>query len=113
MNPKTAGVIAKLRAGETVENREGGNSMTPLIRHRQPVTIEPCDPAKLERGDVVYVKVHGTVYTHLVVGTRENQVQIGNNRGHVNGWTSFDNVYGIITAIDGVPRGSARAKVKG
>ena len=103
---------ARLKAGETIENREGGNSMTPRIKHRQPVTIAPVDVTKLERGDVVYVKVRGTVYTHLVVGLREGEAQIGNNHGHVNGWTSLDNVFGIVIAVDGVPVGGAQAKVR-
>jgi hypothetical protein len=35
-------VVQRLVAGETVENhRESGNSMVPLIRHREPVTLAP------------------------------------------------------------------------
>lgn len=112
MNPKVQGVIARLAAGEAVENREGGNSMVPLIVSKQPVTIEPVDVSKLEKGDIVYVKVHGNVYTHRVLALRAGEAQIGNNKGGVNGWTKLENVYGIITAIDGVPVGGARAKVK-
>lgn len=113
MNAKTQAVVARLRAGQKVENREGGNSMTPLIRSRQPVTLEPVDASKLEKGDVVYVKVRGNVYTHLVYATRPGEVLIGNNHNHMNGWTKLDNVYGIVTEIDGVPVGRARSKVKG
>ncbi|MEQ1507917.1 MAG: S26 family signal peptidase [Myxococcota bacterium] len=112
MNARTLEIIRRLSAGESVENREGGNSMNPLIRSRQPVTIEPVDPALLERGDIVYVKVHGAVYTHKVLAVRSGEVQIGNNRGGVNGWTRLDHVYGIVTAIDGRPVGGARAKVR-
>lgn len=112
MNAKTLDVIARLKRGETVENREGGNSMVPLIYSRQPVTLEPVDPTKLERGDIVYVKVRGTVYTHKVLATRGEEVQIGNNKGHTNGWTKLSNVYGIVTAVEGVPVGGARAKVR-
>lgn len=112
MNAKTLANIARLRAGETIENREGGNSMVPLIYSKQPVTIEPVDATKLERGDIVYVKVQGRVYTHKVVGVRTGQVQIGNNKGGINGWTSLENVYGIITAVDGVPVGGSRSKVR-
>lgn len=112
MNTKVQGIVARLNAGEAVVNREGGNSMVPLIYSKQPVTIEAVDTSKLERGDIVYVKVHGNVYTHKVVGLRPGEVQIGNNRGGVNGWTKLDNVYGIITEIDGVPVGGVRAKVR-
>lgn len=104
--------IERLQRGETVENyREGGNSMVPLIYSRQPVTLEPVDTSKLEKGDIVLVKVRGKIYTHKVIGTRKGEVQIGNNHGHVNGWTKLSNVYGIVTEVDGVARGGARMKV--
>jgi hypothetical protein len=82
MNSRHAIVIAKLKAGEVVENfRESGNSMTPLIRHQQPVTLHPVDASKLERGDMVFCKVRG-------------------------------NLYGIVTAVDGVSVGGAMSKVR-
>jgi ribosomal protein L16/L10AE len=112
MNAKVASIVTRLNAGEKVENREGGNSMVPLIYSRQPVTIEAVDASKLERGDIVYVKVHGNVYTHKVVGVRPGEVQIGNNKGGVNGWTKLDNVYGIVTEIEGRPVGGSREKVR-
>ena len=112
MNPKVANNIQRLQAGETIVNKEGGNSMTPLIYSRQPVTIEPVDPTKLEKGDIVYAKVRGRVHTHLVSAVRKGEVQISNNKGHVNGWTKLHNVYGIITEIDGKPILSAKNKTK-
>jgi hypothetical protein len=30
----------------------------------------------------------------------------------VNGWTSLDNVYGIVTEVDGEPIGRAKEKVR-
>lgn len=105
-------VINKLLNGETVYGyREGGNSMTPIIKHRQPVDLMPVDASKLEKGDVVLVKVRGRIYTHKVIGLRKGQVQIGNNHGGVNGWTALDNVYGIVVAVDGIPRSGAFEKV--
>jgi hypothetical protein len=102
MNARQREAIAQLQAGKTIENyREGGNSMTPLIHHRQPVTLAPVDTSQLERGDIVLVKVRGRVVTHKVTGLREGQAQISNNHGHVNGWTSLANVYGIVTHVDG------------
>jgi hypothetical protein len=112
VNAKVQAIVARLKAGEKVINKEGGNSMTPIIASRQPVTIEAVDTSKLEKGDIVYVKVRGRVVTHLVWSVRQGQVLIGNNHGHPNGWVTLDNVYGIITEIDGVPVGGAREKVK-
>lgn len=105
--------IEALRRGETIPAyKEGGNSMVPLIYSRQPVRLEPCDPELLEKDDIVLAKAGGNVYTHKVTATRKGQVQIGNNRGHINGWTSYANVFGIVTEVDGRVVSGALRKVK-
>jgi hypothetical protein len=102
----------RVAAGATVELRPSGSSMVPLVRSRQRVTIAPVDPAKLEVGDIVLARVAGTVYLHLVsaVDQARKRVQISNNHGRVNGWTSHDRVFGICVAIDDVPRPGADGK---
>lgn len=111
MNKKE--VISTLLTGNPVFGYcESGNSMTPIIKHRQPVDLYPVDTSKLEKGDVVLVKVRGRIYIHKVIGLRKGQVQIGNNHGGVNGWTNLENVYGIVVAVDGVARSGAIDKVK-
>jgi hypothetical protein len=99
-------IAARVAAGATVEFRPRGGSMVPLIRSRQLVTVAPVDPAKVEAGDIVLARVAGTVYLHLVsaVDAPGGRVQISNNRGRVNGWTSHARVFGICTAVDGTPR---------
>jgi hypothetical protein len=90
--------VEKLLAGETIISKEPGNSMLPLIKSRQPVKIEPSSWEKVEVGDIVYCKVHGHIYTHLVKAKDANKgVLIGNNHGHDNGWTKI--VYGKIIEI--------------
>lgn len=111
MNKKIADVIEKLKAGEKVINKEGGNSMLPLIKSKQPVTIERPDLTKLEKGDIVYAKVNGRFFTHLISAMKPDEVQISNNHGFVNGWTKKENVFGIITEVDGVEIKNAKAKV--
>ncbi|MER7585560.1 S26 family signal peptidase [Kitasatospora sp. NPDC097691] len=105
-------VAARVAGGVTVEFRPSGSSMVPLIRSRQPVRVTPVDPAKLEVGDIVLARVAGTVYLHLVsaVDPARKRVQISNNRGRVNGWTSHARVFGICVAVDGAPRAGAEAK---
>ena len=108
-----AHLIERLKKGEAVVgHRESGNSMMPLIHHRQPVTISPVDASKLEPGDIVFCKVHGRFYTHLVKATSPTGVQIGNNRGGINGWAPHEMIFGIISAVDGVPRRSAETKIR-
>ncbi|WP_329274292.1 hypothetical protein [Streptomyces sp. NBC_00691] len=40
----------------------------------------------------------------------KKRVQISNNRGHINGWTSRDRVFGICVAVDGVTRSGVEGK---
>jgi hypothetical protein len=103
---------ARVAGGATVELRPSGSSMVPLIRGRQRVTVAPADPAKLEVGDIVLARVAGTVYLHLVsaVDQARKRVQISNNRGRVNGWTSHDRVFGVCVAVDDIPRPGADRK---
>ena len=87
------GYIAKLRAGETVSFRPRGDSMSPRIESGDLCTVEPVDVATLRAGDVVLCKVRGAEYLHLVKAVQGSRYQIGNNRGHVNGWVSRTAIY--------------------
>jgi hypothetical protein len=90
--------IKLLSQGKTIVSREPGNSMTPKIKHRQPVTLEPATWEDVKKGDIVYCKVKGNYYTHLVKGTCSKRgCLIGNNHGHINGWTK--QIYGKVTEI--------------
>lgn len=97
-NMRTNWKIQKLQSGETIISKEPGNSMTPILKSKQPVELTPCKWEDVETGDIVYCRVRGNCYTHLVKGKNEKRgVMIGNNHGHVNGWTK--NVYGKVTKI--------------
>lgn len=90
--------VEKLLAGETIISREPGNSMTPLLKSRQAVKLAPANWESVDVGDIVYCKVHGNLYTHLVKAKDINKgVLIGNNHGHINGWTKA--VYGKVIEI--------------
>ena len=96
-----AAYIARLKAGETVSFREGGNSMTPRIKSREKCTYAPVTSIdELEVGDAVFCKVSGSFFTHLITAIRDEQVQISNNHGHVNGWTHISNVFGRVISIE-------------
>lgn len=90
--------IEKLAAGETVQFRPRGGSMSGKIESGQLVTVAPVKLEELEKGDIVLCKVNGKQYLHLVKAIRGAQVQIGNNKGLINGWTST--VYGICILIE-------------
>ena len=90
--------IEKLLAGETIISKEPGNSMLPLIKSKQPVKIAPTTWKNVEVGDIVYAKVHGRCFTHLVKAKDPQKgCQIANNKGFVNGWTK--QVYGKIVEV--------------
>ena len=101
--------IEQLLSGVTIISKELGNSMTPILQSRQAVELTPCTWEDVKEGDIVYCKCRGNCCTHLVKAKNEKRgVQIGNNHGHINGWTK--QVYGKVTAkeVNGV-----MIKVKG
>lgn len=89
----------RLSEGESFVTSEKGNSMTPLIMSGQKHVLDPIkDINDLSVGDIVYCKVHGRYYTHLVKAIDKMKgVLIGNNHGRLNGWTK--NVYGKVVKI--------------
>jgi hypothetical protein len=95
-----AGYIAKLKQGETVSFRPRGNSMSPKIESGQLCTVEPVDSSKLIVGDIVLCKVHGTEYLHLVKAIQGERFQIGNNRGHINGWIGANAIFGRLLRVE-------------
>lgn len=90
--------IQKLLDGETIISKEPGNSMLPILKSKQPVKLQPISWEDCEVGDIVFCKVRGNVFTHLVKGKNQKRgLLIGNNRGRINGWTK--NVYGKVIEI--------------
>ncbi len=92
--------IARLREGETVQFRPRGGSMRGKIESAQLCTVEPVDPATLEVGDIVLCKVNGREYLHLIKAIQGARIQIGNNRGRINGWISTNSVFGRCTRVE-------------
>jgi len=90
--------VERLLAGETIISKESGNSMLPLIKSRQPVKLAPVTWEGCEVGDIVYCKVKGNLYTHLVKAKDPKRgVLIGNNKGRLNGWSR--QVYGKVIEV--------------
>lgn len=87
----------KLQKGESFITSEKGNSMSPIIKSGQDHRLAPVELKDCKTGDVVFCKVKGHYYTHLVKGKGERGLLIGNNKGGVNGWTK--QVYGKVIEI--------------
>lgn len=98
---KASMIAQMLQEGNTIERyKEAGNSMLPILKSKQPVTLEPVTTdTNLEEDDIVFCRVKGNYYTHKISGVRNGQYQISNNRGYVNGWISKDKIFGIVTKI--------------
>jgi hypothetical protein len=92
--------IEKLKSGETVSFRPRGHSMTPKIKSGQLCKVAPCDPASLCVGDIVLCKVGGAEYLHLVKAIQSDRFQIGNNRGHINGWVRANSIFGLLVSVE-------------
>ena len=58
--------LEKLQNGECFTTSEKGNSMVPLIKSGQEHKLEPVQLEDVVVGDIVYCKVKGNFYTHLV-----------------------------------------------
>ena len=93
-------LIEKLKKGEVVTSRRKGNSMTPIIHSGDLLEISPIELEDVKKGDVVFCRVRKSVFCHLVTAVDEIKLrfQIGNNHGHVNGWTKA--IYGKITKVN-------------
>ncbi len=90
--------IQKLQDGETIISKEPGNSMLPILKSKQPVRLTPISWENCNVGDIVFCKVRGNVFTHLVKEKNDKRgLLIGNNSGRINGWTK--NVYGKVIEI--------------
>tara|TARA_R110000824_G_scaffold112734_1_gene262061 strand:- start:167 stop:535 length:369 start_codon:yes stop_codon:yes gene_type:complete len=113
MNQKQR-AIADLRAGTTTKYKGHGNSMRPRIPSGSLVTLEPVDLKDIEVGDAVFCKVKGSIFVHLVTalqgGPDNRRVQISNNHGHVNGWTT--SVYGRVIAVEVLCTASTKPNVE-
>jgi hypothetical protein len=92
--------IVKLGNGEMVSFRPRGNSMTGKIDSGQLCTVEPVDPSTLKVGEIVLCKVRGREYLHLVKAVQGSRFQIGNNRGHVNGWITAGSIFGRCIQVE-------------
>lgn len=90
----------KLQSGLVCLVQGFGQSMTPILKSGQVCEVTPVNDATiLKKNDIVFVKVSGHFYLHKISAIKNNQYQISNNHGHVNGWTNRKNIFGKVTKI--------------
>ena len=99
------GKETKYSAEKLLNGEEGiiigvGNSMTPILKSKQPALVCPLtDDMILKKNDIVFCKVNGHYYLHKILAINNNKYQIGNNHGHVNGWIDRNNIFGKVIKI--------------
>ncbi|MDP6442749.1 MAG: hypothetical protein QGG36_04405 [Pirellulaceae bacterium] len=91
--------LTALQAGEDAQVRPIGGSMRGRIESGQLVTIAPVRPDQMRVDDVVFIRWKGNYLLHVVKDRTDEQLLIGNNLGKVNGWTSAQDVLGVVTHI--------------
>lgn len=94
--------VEALGRGESVQVKPRGHSMQPKVNDGDRVSLEPVrDPATLQAGDIVLVKVRGTIYLHLIQAKDpKGRFLIGNNRGGTNGWVGPQAIYGKAVKVE-------------
>lgn len=92
--------IQKLKENEVVSFRPRGGSMKGKIESGQLCTVEPVIESNLKKGDIVLCKVNGNQYLHLIKAIQGKRYQIGNNRGRINGWITFNSIYGKLIKVE-------------
>jgi len=87
-----------LLEGKDVSFSPKGNSMKPKINSGDKVTVSPVD--NIKKGDIVFCKVKGNFYVHLVKAVQGEKYLIGNNKGRTNGWTNKSNIFGKVIKVE-------------
>lgn len=92
--------VQKLKEGQVISFRPKGNSMLPRIKSGNLVTVSP-DISSLSENDVVFCKVKGRFYVHLIKSIKKesNLYLISNNKGRINGWISKTSIFGKVIEI--------------
>jgi len=92
--------IEELGAGKEAVIYPKGNSMQGKVESGDRVTLQPANPEALKVGDVVLVRVNGRDYLHLIKAKDGPRFQIGNNKGHINGWVGPKAIHGLAVRIE-------------
>lgn len=106
--------IKNLTEGVCITIRPKGNSMLPLIKSGQEVTIQPTGGwmadhgrTRLPENAIVLCKVKGKHFLHKIKSTSlssslaDVRYMIANNKGKENGWIGINAIYGVVTHIEG------------
>ena len=86
--------VEKLKKGETFITSEKGNSMFPIIKSGQDHKLVPAKLDEVEVDDIVFCKVKGHFYTHLVKAKNESRANLTRKRRSLG--TEYVNRRGFV-----------------
>jgi hypothetical protein len=92
--------IEKLKQDQIVTFRPRGGSMKGKIESGQLCTVAPVLEEDLKKRDIVLCKVNGNQYLHLIKAKQAKRFQIGNNIGRINGWITYNSIYGKLMKVE-------------
>jgi len=88
-----------LKAEGICQIRPHGGSMRGRIESGQLVTIVQATGEEVVIDDVVFIKWKNNYLLHLVLDIQE-EIQIGNNVGKINGWIPKQAVIGKVIKVE-------------
>ena len=99
-----SGLRAALRRGETVTIRGGGNSMVGRLNPGEELVLAAySQDCILNLGSIVLARVRRRWCLHQIVAVDGDRVLIGDTKGYINGWTTLDQVIGVVVCVLAVP----------
>jgi len=94
-------VFESLRRGDSASVRVTGNSMHPTFHHGKDIIVfSPCDPTKLEKGDVILFDRGDTICAHRIIG-KDGDTYIIRGDGnvlHSIEYATPDKIYAKVTS---------------
>lgn len=92
--------LEELGKGNPASIRPVGGSMRGRIESGQLVTLKPAIPAEIEKNDIVFIRWKGNYLLHVVTDKKDDELQIGNNLGKINGWVPFEALIAKVIKIE-------------
>ena len=95
-----------LSQGYSVRFRPGGYSMRPTIRDGEAVTVEPVEPGKVKKGDIILYRAARGVIAHRVVRIerREDEARVFHLRGDASNScdapVSAEQILGRVVSVE-------------
>lgn len=90
-------MLEQLKEKDELDVKTSGNSMTPIIKSGDTVRLRKLnDKDVIKKRDIVFCKVNGRLFIHLVSAIRGDSCKITNNHGHTNGWTNRSNIFAKV-----------------